>query len=226
MKNMMSSETPTFFTMIEVNGSTENNYIFPPMRLLDYSIFLDPSDPPSRRYKMIFQVKSDETFWAKEHDPLCLAYSADGIHWDRPMHVNPILRGVSDGAWGVMYDPNRRKYLLFTRRVPNRPRDISLYESFDLVNWEDMGRVLVPGDEHDPLELFNFQSMTPFLYEDFYLGLVGAHYSLPGAETYEVFNKPPEDYPSGDILGRVNVQLACSRDGRTWLTCPLKTDPS
>ncbi len=202
--------------MIEVNGSTENNYIFPPMRSLEYSIFLDPSDPPSRRYKMIFQVRSKETFWAEFHSPLCIAYSADGIHWDRPQHVNPVLRGVNDFAWGVMYDPDRRKYLLFTRRVPNLPRDISLYESFDLVNWQDMGRVLVPGDEHDPPELFNFQSMTPFLYEDFYLGVVGAHHSLPEAETYEVFNKPPQDYPSGDILGRVNVQLAYSRDGRTW----------
>ncbi|MDP7400224.1 MAG: hypothetical protein QF541_25400, partial [Lentisphaeria bacterium] len=157
--------------MIEVNGSTENNYIFPPMRSLEYSIFLDPSDPPSRRYKMIFQVRSKETFWAEFHSPLCIAYSADGIHWDRPQHVNPVLRGVNDFAWGVMYDPDRRKYLLFTRRVPNLPRDISLYESFDLVNWQDMGRVLVPGDEHDPPELFNFQSMTPFLYEDFYLGV-------------------------------------------------------
>ena len=202
--------------MIEVNGSTENNYILPPMRSLEYSIFLDPSDPPSRRYKMIFQVRSKETFWAEFHSPLCIAYSADGIHWDRPQHVNPVLRGVNDFAWGVMYDPDRRKYLLFTRRVPNLPRDISLYESYDLVNWQDMGRVLVPGDEHDPPELFNFQSMTPFLYEDFYLGVVGAHHSLPEAETYEVFNKPPQDYPSGDILGRVNVQLAYSRDGRAW----------
>ncbi|MDP7399835.1 MAG: hypothetical protein QF541_23420, partial [Lentisphaeria bacterium] len=98
----------------------------------------------------------------------------------------------------------------------NLPRDISLYESFDLVNWEDMGRVLVPGDEHDPPELVNFQSMTPFFYEDFCLGLLNTQYSLPGAETYEVFNKPPQDYPSGDILGKVNVQLAYSRDGRKW----------
>ena len=55
------------------------------------------------------------------------ATSKDGIHWEKPVHVNPALRGVSDDLWGFLYDPNRRKYLLYTRRVPNLPRDISLY---------------------------------------------------------------------------------------------------
>ena len=56
------------------------------------------------------------------------------------MHVNPVLRGISDDRFSLIYDVDRRKYLLFTRRVPNLPRDISLFESHDLVNWEDKGR--------------------------------------------------------------------------------------
>ncbi|MDP7637315.1 MAG: hypothetical protein QF577_07190, partial [Phycisphaerae bacterium] len=93
---------------------------------------------------------------------------------------------------------------------------ISLYESYDLVNWEDKGRVLVPADALDPPELFNFQGMTPFFYEDFCLGLLNTQYSLPESETYEVFNEPPADWPAKS-LGHVDVQLAYSRDGVQWL---------
>ena len=201
--------------MVEINGSKENNYIIPEMLSLTYTIILDPSDLPARRFKMIFQVEAEETRWAKHHVPLCLAYSADGITWDRPTHVNPILRGISDGGWAFIYDPDQRKYQLYTRRVPNLPRDISLYESYDLVNWEDRGRILVPGDAYDPPELFNFQGITPFFYEDFCLGLLNTQYSLPESETYEVFHEPPPDWPAKS-LGHVDVQLAYSRDGVGW----------
>ena len=201
--------------MVEVNGSKQNNYIIGEMCSLTYTIIDDPSDIPSRRYKIIFQTDSEEMRWAKFHLPLSLATSADGIHWDRPTHVNPVLRGLSDAGWGFMYDPDRRKYQLYTRRVPNLPRDISLYESYDLVNWQDKGRILVPGDQYDPPEMFNFQGMGPFLYEDFCLGLLNTQYSLPESESYEVFNEPPADWPA-KTLGHVNVQLAYSRDGQTW----------
>ncbi|MDP6047670.1 MAG: hypothetical protein QGG25_18810, partial [Phycisphaerae bacterium] len=208
--------------MAEVNGSTENNYFLPEMNNLCWTLIMDPSDRPSRRYKMMFCLGDnpgvgEQTDWADfhMHMPLNLAYSADGLTWAKPQHVNPVLRGISDGGWGFIYDPDRRKYVLFTRRVPNLPRDISMYESSDLVNWEDRGRVLVPGDEYDPPSLFNFQSMTPFFYEDFHLGLLSTQYSLPGAELYEVYHKPPADY--GDQrMGTVNVQMAYSRDGLAW----------
>jgi len=202
--------------MVEINGSRKNNYIIPQMLSLNYNIIVDPSDVPARRYKMTFTIESEETRWAKFHSALCLAYSADGIHWDQPTHVNPVLRGVADDLWGFLYDPERRKYLLFTRRVPNLPRDISLYESYDLVNWEDKGRILVGGDEHDPPEMYNLHDLaTPFFYENLFLGLLGTMYFLPGAETYTVYNRPPKDWPFKD-LGIKDVQLAWSRDGRQW----------
>ena len=109
------------------------------MLSMNYTIIDDPSDLPSRRYKMIFQVESEESRWARYHVPLSLAYSADCINWLRPPHVNPLLRGVSDGDWSFIYDRDCRTYQLYTRRVPNLPRDISLYESTDLINWEDKG---------------------------------------------------------------------------------------
>ncbi len=199
--------------MVEVNGSKENNYILPDISLTP-AIIDDPSDIPERRYKMIFAIGSREMTWAGFHSPLNFAYSADGIHWERPVHVNPVLRGISDDCFSLIYDADRRKYLLFTRRVPNLPRDISLYGSYDLVNWEDMGRVLVGGDEHDPPELYNFYYMAPFRYDKFFLSMLTAQHTSPISESYDSYNRPP-DYPD-TMLGKVDIQLAYSRDGRKW----------
>jgi len=205
--------------MVEVNGSKENNYILPDISVVP-AIIKDPSDIPERRYKMIFGIVSREMTWAKFHNPLNLAYSADGIHWARPAHVNPVLRGISDNCFSLMYDADRRKYLLFTRRVPNLPRDISLYESYDLVNWEDMGRVLVAGDEYDPPELYNFYYMAPFRYGEFFLSMLTAQYTSPISESYDSYNRSP-DYPD-TMLGHLDIQLAFSRDGRKWRRPAMK----
>jgi len=207
--------------MVEVNGSKKNNYITPEYGTFVPSIMIDPSDVPARRFKMMLLIGDNygqgagATAWAKFHVPMCLAYSHDGIQWERPEHVNPVMRGLSDGGWGFAYDQDRRKYMMLTRRVPNLPRDISLYESDDLVNWQDKGRVLVPGDEHDPPSLYNFQSLQPFLYEGFWMGMLAVQYACPYSEGYGVFHKPPDDYPD-KRLGIVELQLAYSRDGRQW----------
>jgi len=200
--------------LVEVNGSKDNNYVIPEMGSFACSIIKDPSDVPERQYKMIFAILGRETTWAGFHSPLSLAYSHDGIHWERPVHVNPVIRGISDDCFSLLYDPDRRKYILLTRRVPNLPRDISQYESYDLVNWEDKGRVLVPGDEHDPPEMYNFYYMSPFRYANFYLAMVNTMYSHPISETYESFHKSP-NYPK-DRLGHLDIQLAYSTDARTW----------
>lgn len=202
--------------LVELNGSQQNNYIIPEMLSLNFNIIIDPSDIASRRFKMTFTVEAEETRWARFHSALGLAYSADGIRWDKPVHVNPILRGVADDLWGFVFDADRRTYQLYTRRVPNVPRDISLYESYDLVNWEDRGRVLVAGDPHDPPEMYNLHDLaSPFFYEDFQLGLLGTMYFLPECESYTVFHKPPKDWPFKK-LGIKDVQLAFSRDGVQW----------
>jgi hypothetical protein len=201
---------------VEINGSTENNYIIPRMLSLNFNVLIDPSDPPGRRYKMSFTVESSESRWAGYHSPICLGFSADGVDWERPTHVNPILRGVSDDVWGFLYDPDRRLYQLYSRRVPNLPRDISLYESYDLVNWEDRGRVLVAPDEYDPPEMYNLHDLsTPFFYEDMQLGLLGTMYFVPGAESYTVFNKHADGSEFQDY-GTKDIQLAHTRDGRSW----------
>jgi hypothetical protein len=205
---------------LEINGTMEHNFVTPEMGNFSMSVLIDPSDPSERRFKMMFLADSGfgsggETDWAKFHVPLCIAYSPDGIHWDRPVHVNPVLRGVSDGIFALYYDEDRRKYVLFSRRVPNLPRDISQYESYDLVNWEDKGRVLVAGDEFDSRYTTDLHAFSPVRYEQFHLAVINTMYTLPESESYSVFQKPPADYPN-QMLGTMDLQLAYSRDGQNW----------
>ena len=208
--------------LIENEGTKENNY-FTSTDLADFvpSILIDPSEPASRRFKMIFACSDIWGFgkvndWSKHHSALNLAYSEDGLNWDRPRNVNPILRGISDGVFMFFYDGERRKYQLFTRRVPNLPRDISLYESFDLVNWEDCGRIFVAGDERDPPTLYNIHQATVLQYEDYKLALLNTMHGHPLTERLGVFQEPPDDYPYKDQIGLIDVQLGFSTDGRQW----------
>ena len=207
---------------IEHNGSKENNYVTSSeLECFGPSIIIDPSEPAVRRFKMIFNATNiyrsgRVTDWAEHHVPLNLACSEDGLNWDRPVFINPILRGVSDGVFAFFYDVDRRKYQIYSRRVPNLPRDISLYESYDLVNWEDCGRVLVAGDEEDPPTLYNIHGMTVLQYETFRLGLANTMYLHPISEELGVFQAPPPDYPYRQDIGRLDLQLAFSADGRNW----------
>ena len=208
--------------LTENDGTTRNNY-FLGSDLADFfpSILIDPSEPALRRYKMVF-VCSDiwgggkVNDWSRHHSSLNIAFSEDGLVWDRPRNVNPILRGISDGVFMFFYDVHRRKYQLFTRRVPNLPRDISLYESFDLVNWEDCGRIFVAGDELDPPTLFNIHQATVLQYERYKLALLNTMHGHHLTERLGVFLEPPDDYPYKDQVGMIDVQLGFSTDGRRW----------
>ncbi len=200
--------------LVEVDGSRENNMVIGFKRNFVYTIIKDASDIAARRYKMIFSTYAEEALWAGHHSSLNLAYSHDGLNWERPRHVNPVLRGISDDNCTLFYDEDRRKYVLTTRRVPNAPRDISQYESYDLVHWEDKGRVLVAGDELDPPELYNIYDMPVFRYEGFFLGMINPYYVHPFAPTYGAYHKPP-DYPKGKV-GQLEISLAYSRDGQKW----------
>jgi len=82
------------------------------------------------------------------------------------------------------------------------------------VDWEDKGRVLVPGDEYDPPEMHDFYYMTPFRYEGFFLSMLCCQYTDPVSELYEAHHPAPDG--AERKLGNVEIQLAHSRDGQRW----------
>jgi hypothetical protein len=207
---------------VDHNGSKENNYILPiELENCNFSILIDPSDASERRFKSIFVASNiygsgRVADWANHHTCLNLASSENGVDWDVPTFINPVLRGISDGVFMFHYDAIRRKYQIFARRVPNLPRDISLYESFDLVNWEDCGRIFVAGDECDPPTLYNIHGATVLQYEDYKLALLNTMHLHPMSEDLGVFNEPPEECEWKYDVGRMDLQLGYSTDGRTW----------
>ena len=71
--------------LIENEGTSQNNY-FTSTDLADFvpSILIDPSEPASRRFKMIFACSDIWGFgkvndWSRHHSSLNLAYSEDGL---------------------------------------------------------------------------------------------------------------------------------------------------
>ncbi|MAE64439.1 MAG: hypothetical protein CMJ18_09230 [Phycisphaeraceae bacterium] len=202
-------------------SKANNYYLDGEMEEFTSAVLIDPHDAPLRRFKMICVCNSTYdsgkvTDWVRHHVPLNLATSEDGLHWDRPAFVNPVVRGVSDGPFSFFYDRDRHVFQLFTRRVPNLPRDISLYESRDLVNWEDCGRIFVAGDELDPPTLYNIHQAAVLQYEGYRLALLNTMHHHPLSEELGVFQAPPDDYPGADRIGMIDLQLGYSTDGRTW----------
>ena len=124
--------------------------------------------------------------------------SPDGTRWE--LRHPPILPKVGDRS-ALVLDVHRGVYM-FTSRPPYeinsaveapKPRKIALWESSDLVDWQDRGIVL-RADESDEhyLQLYG---MVPFRYGAGFVGML------------EVYHAD---------LERLDTQLAYSPDGVRW----------
>jgi predicted GH43/DUF377 family glycosyl hydrolase len=117
-------------------GSWDSLWVYCPMVLTD-----------QESWKMLFTgCDSPECY----HFQLGLATSEDGIHWTKfaenpvfssrdPHNVNMFGNHETEG-WGLMQQDNH--YFLFHNSVTRKPREISIARSRDLIEWEEIGRVL------------------------------------------------------------------------------------
>jgi len=124
--------------------------------------------------------------------------SLDGERWE--VRLPAILPKIGDRS-ALSLDPHQGIYL-FTSRPPyeisnavgaSKPRKIALWESHDLIHWEERGIVL-RADENDQ-EDTELYGMVPFRYGPGFLGIL------------EVYHRD---------LERLDVQLAYSPDGLHW----------
>lgn len=107
--------------LFEDDGSTNNNLVFPFFRWgAGTGVMKDPIETdPAKRYKMLFMFQSGDMIFAGIVQPVCVAYSADGIHWDVPRNWrNPVIPQGSDTHL-VAYLGGRPNPPL--RRLPARP---------------------------------------------------------------------------------------------------------
>jgi len=84
--------------------------------------FLNEADMPEAdrrgyKYLMTYTLRGG----GKEEDDktqVFLIGSHDGIHWDREHQMSILTGAISDGWFGIIYDPDRKKYISYCR-----PRD-------------------------------------------------------------------------------------------------------
>lgn len=156
----------------------------------------------TRRYAMVYLDLPPG-----RREGICLAWSDDGIHWDRDPD-NPVLACPSDCKNNVIYNQELGRYILITRPHPhssgiyewtppgNRSmrRRIALSTSENLREWGSIRTILYPGNDDPP----DFDNMTVISYGNNYVGFL---------HTFD------DDLYAGQVM---SAHLVLSRDGLHW----------
>ena len=199
--------------LVEDGGSKENNLVFPLFRWgAGTSVMKDPIETdPAKRYKMLFMFQTGDMIFAGIVQPVCVAYSADGIHWDVPPYwVNPVIPQGSDTHLVAYWDAKIHRYVVFLRGRPN-VRIICMAESDDFEDWTPREIIVAP-DERDPPQDHEFYGMSSLAYRDFRIGFLSVFHTL--YERWIAENEIEDWMP--EWMNQMDIQLTYSKDGRTW----------
>ena len=207
--------------LIEYRGSKANNFV--PVILggryhRAECIVRDHLDPdPSRRYKTVTPNVFDTGGGGT-------AVSAEGIHWRDVSHP-----GISSSdEWNLALDEAEQLFLHYIKRRGSHGRAVWLTTSRDFSHWSEPELIFEADDldqtlgarrietrladaTYQPLlgndpTVYNVDvyHMCPFRYESVYLGLPAMYHAVcPG-------------YRNVNTDGFHVVELACSRDLKTW----------
>ena len=199
--------------LFEDGGSKANNLVFPFFRWgAGTGVMKDPIEiDPAKRYKMLFMFQSGDMIFAGIVQPICVAYSADGIHWNVPKRwLNPVIPQGSDTHLVAYWDAKIRRYVVYLRGRPN-VRIICMAESDDFENWTPR-QVIVAPDADDPPQDHEFYGMSSLAYRDFRIGFLSVFHTL--YEGWVAQNRIEDWMP--EWMNQMDIQLTYSKDGRTW----------
>ena len=199
--------------LVEDRGSTHNNLLFPFIRwAAGHGVMKDPTEAdPARRYKVLFMFQCEHMQFAGIVQPVCVGYSADGVHWEIPQHwVNPVIPEGSDTHLASYWDGLLRRYVVFLRGRPN-VRIICMSESEDYLHWSQR-KVVIQPDAQDPPQDHEFYGMTALTYRDYRIGFLSVFHTL---NEQWVAQHGIEDWMP-EWMNRMDIQLTWSRDGRSW----------
>jgi hypothetical protein len=196
-------------------------------------VLMDDRDPnPARRYKMAYFdfSKDDEGI---ERPGLNVAFSPDGIHWEKYPHA-PLVRthygGIGDpvpfadenghpweipltmaDALDVMYDPRLAVFEIYGKMWIDGPdggmawkHAMGRTESKDFIHWSRPTLVLTPDDD-DPAYV-EFHTVPVFFHDDCYFGFL------------QILHRAENG-------GVIDVEMALSRNGLEWQR-PFRKQPA
>ena len=204
---------------VEVSGSLENNFVSLDPKLewpanAMENVVYDPDEPdPNRRYKGLAHCRGREPI-----------VSADGIHWRRL----DVPASPSSDESNLSYDRQERTFIATVKQGGPYGRSVFLSTSTDFEHWtepelifhaderdQELGREHIKARLADPALRHPFSNdpsvynvdvynMGVFRYEGLYIGLPAMYHAVA----------PIPDRSNTD--GFHLVQLACSRDLKTW----------
>lgn len=168
-------------------------------------VFKDAGEPDAeRRYKMLYGDRPDGAAAALSTNAAC---SPDGILW-KPCDGNPLIR-FSDSPCSCFRDPRRGRYVAYLRHGPADARSIARAESEDFVHWSPTITILRQGEwPFDRPGNIRPYRMVAMPCAGVYLGLVSTGQG-------EMIQPPAAGREAW--TGSGDVELAFSRNGRTWL---------
>lgn len=207
--------------VIDWNGSKKNNIVYagaPDGWSVEMgNVFIDPAAKPGERYKMIFSAWESQHIYPFDHYPFVAtggvlrgAFSSDGLHWTE--YPGVFLGRYPDTQNAATYDPILGKYVAYIRttnsyggldvgehpvKPASRGRSIARMESDDYRNWSYPELALAP-DIVDGLDV-DLYNPAYSRYENADL----AHFLFPSLLAQHE--------------GTLDVQVAVSRDNRTWV---------
>ena len=184
------------------DGDTQNNLLNIGRHNCEgIEVLNEPDDPdPYRRWKAFYWDHGSGGYEVRDGGHFCkagpedgahIAFSPDGLHW-KPYGGNPVIPKYCDTNQNALYDPQLKKYVAFSRF--GFGRRLARSESEDFMHWSEPELVL-ECDEDDG-EGTQIYGAGVDIYEGLYLAMVWI-------------------YREG-IDGKINTQLAASRDGFHW----------
>ncbi|MCX8053641.1 MAG: twin-arginine translocation signal domain-containing protein [Armatimonadetes bacterium] len=220
--------------IVDHGGSKKNNLV---NMKIDGSgtVFIDPSAPPSERYKFVWNsVISEEQFETiKKKRPggwdqkavrkdvghvyaVSGAVSPDGLNWN--LIPEPLVVEHSDTQVTGYYDQRLKKYVIYTRNYMIGPTSTRAEDNFRA--WWEMGRRSIGRTESSNFREFPVSTVilepgpdmppSDLLYTN-------AYTTVPGAPDHHLMF-PTVWHAAAD--DSTSVHLASSQDGRVWHFVP------
>lgn len=197
------------------------------------------NDDPGRRFilgylgiQRNYSGPGEDPFHRGERRGLGVAFSPDGIHWTPE---TPFASGaICDGATHWMFDPARRKYVLYGRTKDSSEdvkaawqadtwaqehfwgRAVARIESDDFLNWDyrdpATAPVVMKADAQDP-PATEIYSMLVFPYESVYIGLVQRFHDRPDDVFLDVQLAVSHDSVHFERIGDRTPFIPCGQVG-------------